>query len=377
MASASDQRVFSMHELKDALLACSVCMEADNDGQLLQLKLLNCHHTVCIGCLNQLIDGKPNFSCPKCRRVMAVPAEGVQGIQNNFIAEQIQDFANGCKMKTEVMTVEDVGRCGRCKEEIEIPEHQCVFCGHLCSTCKWNHHEDKSLHHHTIFTIPKATDHKKTDSEFCAKHNLCRINLFCKTCQVAICKMCKELIHKDHHHLVLCINEVAIDSMSEIESLLESVFGLQAHVFLMYRKVRQAEERVKTETHQMKTELETFFQECHTILSKREMELIGSIEHQSKQLHKFLLYSKEHAQDLHAKMGSSLEYAEQIKKLPPSLALIRAAKALKPALLDLANTHIDTDITHSDFTFLTAEMLQSDIARFKQLVSFIGKTDNN
>ncbi|XP_071803373.1 E3 ubiquitin-protein ligase TRIM56-like [Asterias amurensis] len=373
MASAGDERVFSMNDLKAALLTCSVCLDSESDGQL---KLLNCHHTVCTNCLTRLINGKPDFACPKCRRVMAVPTEGVQGIQTNFIAAQIKDFADQCKVKMDTVAKVAGTTCSGCKEMVTDAKHQCNYCGYLCDTCKWKHYDDKTLHQHTVLPLSsKAVNKTHTILDYCAKHHLCHTNLFCARCKVAICKMCKEIDHGDHRRQVQSISEVATASMTEMQGLLEAVMRRRGEVLLKFRKVRDAEARVKADTGKAKTQLGSYFQECRNILSQREFELIGSVEHQSQQLQKLLLYSRVFAQDLHAKLKSTLEYAEHINKLTHPLEVIRAVNALKPVLLNLAATDIDTDVACGNIQFLTAQKVQTDLVSFQNVVASIGKSN--
>ncbi|XP_038045262.1 E3 ubiquitin-protein ligase TRIM71-like [Patiria miniata] len=377
MASASDKRVFDMIELKRALLECPVCIDTTRAGQDLELKLLECHHTVCKGCLDQLIDGKTDFHCPLCCRPMRVPAQGVDGIQNNFYAQQIRDYANSCKPKDDVgdAALKERVKCGRCKDEIRKVLHQCVSCGYLCSTCTWQHRDSKDLRHHTIFIQGRSSQTKKTTSNFCGTHDLCRLDFYCRTCRVALCKLCKEFHDTGPLHSVRDVCKEAQETWDETDSLLDVVINRQSLAFEVFRKVRCEEERVATESREAKEKLKAFIRECHNVLSRREMELIGSIDHRSKQMSKCLKYSKERAQDLLAKIGSSMDYADQIKEERDPLSVIRAAAALKPALLDIEKTLLDADIEHDDsFLSVTDGDLQFDVAAFEHMVSLLGKS---
>jgi len=52
-----DEFILSPEELN-----CCICMEQHDDHQLCQL---NCHHTFCIGCIDQHLER--NYTCPLCR----------------------------------------------------------------------------------------------------------------------------------------------------------------------------------------------------------------------------------------------------------------------------------------------------------------------
>ena len=72
-------------------LQCAIC----ND-QLRKPKYLQCLHSYCEECLEQLAKispgrGQKNLSCPLCREMTRVPREGVSSLKTNFMALNLLD----------------------------------------------------------------------------------------------------------------------------------------------------------------------------------------------------------------------------------------------------------------------------------------------
>ncbi len=69
-------------------LTCSVCLDTYTNPKQLQ-----CHHVYCQQCLARLVvrdqQGQLSLTCPTCRQVTPVPADGVAGLQAAFRVNQL------------------------------------------------------------------------------------------------------------------------------------------------------------------------------------------------------------------------------------------------------------------------------------------------
>ncbi len=78
----------------DGYTECAVCFEMyETEGDRVP-KLLPCYHTLCLGCLKELVQGFTTVLCPECRKVSKVPCE--YGMQRVF-----RDVRDGGRQGTE------------------------------------------------------------------------------------------------------------------------------------------------------------------------------------------------------------------------------------------------------------------------------------
>ncbi|KAL8616986.1 hypothetical protein ACOMHN_041904 [Nucella lapillus] len=114
-------------------LTCGVCKDVYRSP-----RLLPCHHSFCLDCVEGLIGVKPRvFSCPECRRPTPVPRNGALGFPRNFyIAEEDLEEERG---QPQVAT---------CSSHDEEPLTLfCVPCDQsICLFCKLTKHD----HHETL-----------------------------------------------------------------------------------------------------------------------------------------------------------------------------------------------------------------------------------
>ena len=77
-------------------LNCSICLDVCTDP-----KMLHCFHVFCRTCLVRLVfrdeQGQLVLSCPNCRHITPVPANGVAGLQPAFLINQLLDITEDLK----------------------------------------------------------------------------------------------------------------------------------------------------------------------------------------------------------------------------------------------------------------------------------------
>lgn len=121
-------------------LTCALCLEVYTSP-----RLLPCHHTFCLTCLEGLASahGGKTFPCPSCRKPTAVPPkEGVQAFQSNFYIteEELERARSGT----------DSATC--LQHPVELLVFLCEDCDKvICIRCKLTEHE-----RHKTEDLPKA-----------------------------------------------------------------------------------------------------------------------------------------------------------------------------------------------------------------------------
>lgn len=72
----------------EQLLTCSICLD-----RYKQPKLLPCHHTFCLPCLDSYADTvHHNLKCPECRSEHPVPYDGAKAFPNNLTLAKFLDI---------------------------------------------------------------------------------------------------------------------------------------------------------------------------------------------------------------------------------------------------------------------------------------------
>ncbi|KAI8483010.1 hypothetical protein Bbelb_393100 [Branchiostoma belcheri] len=75
-------------QVREEFLSCRICFETFR-----QPKILPCVHTFCEKCLLRHAGRRQSFNCPTCRREIALPQNGVAGLEDNhFIASLTETF---------------------------------------------------------------------------------------------------------------------------------------------------------------------------------------------------------------------------------------------------------------------------------------------
>ena len=158
----------------DDLFQCAICFEPFTNPKMLQ-----CGHTFCEECLQRLYDTNQQtrlaqlrkLSCPTCRKVTSVPADGIRGLRNDLKAHKMKDAfgrmtvskrreENSCDPCRAQEFVEAKGYCGRCKVN-------------YCGECLRKHNMSPLFKDHKVFE--KSALQKSTSTERMCKVSFIKV----------------------------------------------------------------------------------------------------------------------------------------------------------------------------------------------------------
>ena len=204
----------------EELLTCAICHEEYDDP-----RVMPCLHSFCCRCLQRLhsavapppppgmaaapareavvLPVSTAISCPTCRRVFDMTPEDIQGLMCNFLLNSLKDAQALSRRAARGggggggagPTAVDIMQCNVC--EASPAAHRCVDCRqYLCEEDAAAHRRGVKTKGHSVRSLgdiaaggtASATLCKRAIE--CAKHADTPLNLFCKTCSVAICHMC-------------------------------------------------------------------------------------------------------------------------------------------------------------------------------------------
>ncbi|KAJ8021082.1 Tripartite motif-containing protein 2 [Holothuria leucospilota] len=74
--------------LREDFVHCTICTEPHNEP-----KMLPCLHSFCLPCLERWArnNHSQSFSCPKCRRKVNLPRDGVCSLPHNFFLVSLME----------------------------------------------------------------------------------------------------------------------------------------------------------------------------------------------------------------------------------------------------------------------------------------------
>ncbi|VIO92609.1 Hypothetical RING finger protein F54G8.4 in chromosome III, putative [Brugia malayi] len=125
----------------EQLLTCPICLD-----RYKQPKLLPCHHTFCLPCLDNCVDLVHRvLKCPECRAEHPVPYEGVKNFQSNYTLTGFLDIHlqatddNAAQLEAYIQRY-NLERCKICEEKAVLDI--CAHCEkRACSDCRATHLE--------------------------------------------------------------------------------------------------------------------------------------------------------------------------------------------------------------------------------------------
>eukprot|EP01117_Protostelium_nocturnum_P001866 TRINITY_DN1237_c0_g1_i1.p1 TRINITY_DN1237_c0_g1~~TRINITY_DN1237_c0_g1_i1.p1 ORF type:complete len:424 (-),score=74.95 TRINITY_DN1237_c0_g1_i1:58-1329(-) len=113
---------------------CSICL-----GYFSEPVALDCFHTFCLSCIDQLVNEENRVDCPLCRKNYKLDARGIKGLKyNHYLANIIQ----------KLRSVQATRLCGNCQNQ--LCTLYCSQCGSfLCESCSHKIHEKTEFQKHT------------------------------------------------------------------------------------------------------------------------------------------------------------------------------------------------------------------------------------
>ena len=262
-------------------LNCSVCLDIFTDPKLLQ-----CLHVFCQTCLRRLVfrdeQGQLVLSCPNCRQITPVPANGVAGLQPAFHINHLLDIA------------EDLRRDKEAPASAEMADTSCA-------------------------SLPPSQE----EVSFCSEHGEEKLKLYCETCGDLICYQCGLKTGKHHNHDYVPMKEGFEQYKKEISSSLEPIKKLLSSVDEALTQFERRNGKISDQRAAIEADIHTAINEIHQVLDIRRTELIGCLHQLTQRKLKDLAAQRDSVETIHAQLKSCLDYMEK------SIETERQSDALK------------------------------------------------
>ena len=263
-------------------LNCSICLDTYTDPKLLQ-----CFHVYCQGCLVKLVvrdqQGHHVLTCPICRQVTPIPANGVTGLQPAFHINHLLNILDEHK-----------------KEEGPTAE--------------------KNL----------ARLAGKKDSQLCSEHVGKALELYCETCGKLICFHCimKKGKHHSHDYEVLDeafekYKEEITPSLEPMEKRLVTINKALAQCDSYCVEVSDQRAAVEADIHKTISRLQKV---VHGALEVRKTELIGHLHQMTQKKLKDLAVQRDQIETTQAQLGSCIDFIKESFKTTSSQGMVLRMK---------------------------------------------------
>nr|XP_022300239.1 E3 ubiquitin-protein ligase TRIM71-like [Crassostrea virginica] len=212
-------------------------------------------------------------------------------------------------MEDPMYSLQDVIRCDLC--ETPVPPKHCELCHiHLCEACVGKHLSDKSKDHYIVpfklrGSIPKCPNHSS---------KLCTI--FCKDCNVPICKICSSWGEHAEHK-----TEDLLKAMAEKEELIrKDLQELEESIYPKYQEaatnipvqradVNKRSQKLTTaldkQGEALHTEIDTIIQGMKSDIDDMDAQHIAAIDEQEVAINKTSTEIKKVIQDLKRLLDTS------------------------------------------------------------------------
>ena len=255
---------------------CGLCSKSYNDP-----RILPCLHSFCQQCLYHEIeesDSQQVFKCPTCQRSMNIPVGGASGLPQNLhlgFEVEVAGYMSKIVGNSEVC-------CDECVDGRNGPAE--VFCctcyRFMCIFCHERHKRNPKWSKHNIVALDQEGAKQlqstmKPKEYYCSQpnHEDNKLNFYCETCTLLVCRDCTTLAHKDHG--VTELPTVAEVHRGEMRGTLQHVQDTLADAFDANQKKI---EQVEVSKHEGELAIKQAFEQLHEALEERKKTLLSELE---------------------------------------------------------------------------------------------------
>ena len=222
-------------------LSCPICLDMFTKPVV----ILPCQHNLCRGCASDLYDSRNPyhysggiFRCPTCRFEVVLDRHGVYGLQRNLLVENIIDLYKAQQEK---------GGEGVGGGSLEPPMKD-----------------------------------KDTKEAKCKEHEDERINIYCVTCQIPTCSMCKVFgQHKDCE--VTTLESVYQTQKAELRNAVDMLAAGNSCVQAVMAQLEDMGKSIQENGVLQKRHLSESFDLLYAILEERKGQLVEKISQEEEE----------------------------------------------------------------------------------------------
>ena len=273
-----DAYVLTSYSKMESVYECALCSKPYDDP-----RILSCLHSFCLQCIQRGVLGgsQTALKCPTCGQNTNIPAAGVSALSQNLhlefeveVARYVSKIANGGEVC-----------CDHCIDGRNGPAVAfCCACrDFLCKLCQEHHRSGRKLSKHTIIEISKEGANQllaamKPREHYCSQlnHEDNKLNFYCETCNLLICRDCTTVAHKEHS--VTELSTVAKAHQKKITLALKSTTNVVKKLMAAIEGDNKMIEQVAATKKETLSFINQTFETLRQTLEKRRNELLSELE---------------------------------------------------------------------------------------------------
>ena len=255
----------ALQKLEDHL-NCPICLDTYTDPKQLQ-----CHHVYCQKCLKKLVDrdqqGQLILTCPTCRQVTPVPANGVAGLQGAFQTSTLLDI------------VEEHKKASAKTEKVESESTSATACETATICCREHYGEE--------------------------------VGLYCATCEEPICLKCVVNNGPHHGHNTELLSDAFEKYKGEISASLEPMERQVTTINDALTKLDTRCREISDQQADTEANIHDTFTRLHEILDARKAKLLEQLHNITQRKLKSLATQRDQIETILIQLTSCLDYVKE------------------------------------------------------------------
>ena len=310
-----------LDKISQDYLKCIICLNTFTEPTF-----LDCHHTFCQSCLNDLRQSESHSSqsginCPSCRKQTPLSGRGLSGLKQNFI---LKSLADDVTQQQKLLRVQQGALvCGQCNDECDTVI-QCSDCSMtFCQDCWFD--QESSHGDHEIGTLTSTEKAPK-----CPKHKELDYCIYCQSCQVLLCAMCAATTHRSMDHEHIDIDQAISDLKEELRELISKA-DIRVEDFIRERSLLEYEmEELNAKIEHQMTHIRLYKSNYDD--PKQRLQTLSEFQHKKK------IYFFEKLNKISAKVEWATHILDKIKdqmKEPSKYKLIQMSEVLEVRINDI------------------------------------------
>lgn len=348
---------------------CPICMET-----LESPRCISCSHTFCQKCLNNHIknsclgkDFPTGFHCPVCRKFVpgSISADNPSLWAENFPKNAIIEFI----IKSNDENV--LKLCKPCLND-DKEEPASALCGScmecLCAGCTNFHKKLTITKGHEVIPLDEINKsfYRKTEDNFCSKHDFRYIELYCFDHDTSCCSVCCVTEHKT------CKMETIEKAFEKIEKDNDSLqmiseFDRVASHFQKLKEIhKEKQSKIEDKADEIRYESKRIRQEINETMDKLEHELLEDLAEGMKATRKAIAGNMETFSDLIDLSNHCKSFLANPSKKSCNPGYVGGFHQIKKQLKRLKSAKISIKDTAITATFSS---VLKDVKSSKQLAS--------